>query len=135
MVTLSRKDMQVTKTTLEFRQWLELKFLEWQRNQGGRKTVLQFAEFLGVSQQAASSWMNGTRLPQGDYLRKLADKLGLEVYDVLGLERPDPFLHYFIKHWEKLPEEAQDALLEIAESYADEDRPKRIFSRRKKGTT
>jgi transcriptional regulator with XRE-family HTH domain len=125
----------VKKTTLEFRQWLELKFLEWQRNQGGRKTVLQFADYLGVSQQTVSSWWNSPKIPQGDNIRKLADKLGLEVYDVLGLERPDPFLHYLIKQWEKLPEEAQDALLEIAESYADEDRPKRIFSRRKKGTT
>jgi transcriptional regulator with XRE-family HTH domain len=125
----------VTKTTLEFRQWLELKFLEWQRNQGGRKTVLQFADYLGVSQQTVSSWWNSPKIPQGDNIRKLADKLGLEVYDVLGLERPDPFLHYFIKHWEKLPEDAQDALLDMAESYAKEDRPKRMFSRRKKGTT
>ena len=135
MLILSRKDIHVTKTTLEFRQWLELKFLEWQRNQGGRKTVLQFADYLGVSQQTVSSWWNSPKIPQGDNIRKLADKLGLEVYDVLGLERPDPFLHYFIKHWEKLPEDAQDALLDMAESYAKEDRPKRMFSRRKKGTT
>jgi transcriptional regulator with XRE-family HTH domain len=135
MITLSRKDIHVTKTNLGFRQWLEIKFLEWQRNQGGRKTVLQFADFLGVSQQAVSSWMNGTRLPQGEYLRKLADKLGLEVYDVLGLERPDPLLYYLTKHWDEFPENVQNAILDQAEKYANEDRPKRPFSRRKKGTT
>ena len=79
--------------------------------------------------------MNGTRLPQGEYLRKLADKLGLEVYDVLGLERPDPLLYYLTKHWDEFPENVQNAILDQAEKYANEDRPKRPFSRRKKGTT
>lgn len=102
---------------MKFRQWIEMKYLEYQRNSGGRKTVLQFAEHLGVSQQTLSNWMNETRTPQGDNVRKIADKLGLEVYDVLGLERPDPILFYIQKHWDELPEEAQRALLEQAEEY------------------
>lgn len=67
-----------------FRQFLEGKYLEWQQREGGRKTVFEFAEWLGVSQSAVSNWWNEGRMPQGDSIRKLAAKLGLEVYDVLG---------------------------------------------------
>jgi len=116
-----------------FRHWLEMKFLEWQRNQGGRKTVLQFAEYIGSSQQTVSTWLNGTREPQGDNVRKLADKLGLEVYDALGLERPDPMLHYIQKNWDDLPMEVQREILEKAEAYAAKNgtKNKKPVSRRK----
>lgn len=116
---------------MEFRQWLEMKYLEYQRNSGGRKTVLQFAEHLGVSQQTLSTWMNETRRPQGENVRKIAEKLGLEVYDVLGLQRPDPILFYIQKHWDELPEEDQRALLDQAEEYVrrNEERKERKAAR------
>lgn len=75
----------MTKT---FRQFLEENFLQWQMTTGGRKTVYEFAEYIGVGQSTISTWWNETRIPQGDNIRKLAEKLGLEVYDVLGLSRP-----------------------------------------------
>ena len=127
-----------THNRMNFRQWIEMKYLEWQRNSGGRKTVLQFAEHLGVSQSTVSTWFNETRTPQGDNVRKIADKLGLEVYDVLGLERPDPILFYIQKHWDELPEEAQRTLLEQAEEYVayNEQRknPPTRPARKNKGT-
>jgi len=102
---------------MKFRQFLELKFLEWQRGEGGRKTVKQFAKYLGVSQQSVSSWWNETRIPQGDNVQKLANKLGLEVYDVLGLPRPDADLHYLQQAWENIPTAARRAIREQAEKY------------------
>lgn len=121
-------------TTRNFRQWLEFKFLEWQRNQGGRQTVLQFAKYLGVSQQTVSNWWNDEEVkPQGDNIIKLADKLGLEVYDVLGMPRPDPALYYIQKHWDDLPPELQSQLLAKAKGYAeDNDRKSSIKHRTKK---
>jgi len=66
---------------MKFRQFLELKYLEWQQQSGGRKTVEEFADHLGIGRTTLSMWLNkNERVPQGDNIRKLADKLGLDVY-------------------------------------------------------
>lgn len=68
--------------------WLSRKFLEWEREQGSRKTAVEFAEYLGVSQPSLSSWMSGRYAPKGKNLSRLAEKLGYDIYDALGLPRP-----------------------------------------------
>lgn len=87
---------------MDFRQFLEMKFLEWQKESGGRKTVSEFAAYLGVSQQSVSNWWNNLRIPQGENVDKIAKKLGIEVYDILGIDRPDPDLYFIEKAWEFL---------------------------------
>lgn len=77
---------------MTFSQYLEMKYLEWQQKQGGRKTIAEFAAYLGIAQTTASSYMNGVRKPEGEKLQRIAEKLGIEVYDVLGVQRPDPDL-------------------------------------------
>lgn len=114
-----------------FRQFLELKFLEWQRESGGRKTVLEFAKHIGVSQQTISMWWNGERLPEAANIQKLAKRLGLEVYDVLGLPRPDEQLHYVQKLWDLLNPEERRALREQAEKYAAKNDAKRVHKKRR----
>lgn len=91
---------------MNFPQFLELKFLEWQKQQGGRKTVKEFAAYLGVSQSTISTWWNEDRRPEGENLVRLANKLGLEVYDALGKPRPDIDFHYIQSNWEDLTPEA-----------------------------
>ena len=120
---------------MNFRQWIEMKYLEWQRSQGGRKTVLEFAEYLDVSQQTVSNWMNATRQPQGDNIRKLSEELGLEVYDVLGLDRPDPDLHYIQKTWDDLTPKERAAIREQAEAYAQKNDTKRSSKKRRTAST
>ncbi len=71
-------------------EWLNAKFLEWERNEGKRKTMVQFAEYLGVAQPSLSDWVNGKYVPKGRNLSKIADKLGYEIYDIMGLRRPMP---------------------------------------------
>lgn len=71
---------------MNFSQFMELKFIEWQHQVGGRKTVLEFATYLGIAQTTASSYMNGKRIPEGETVNKLAEKLGMEIYDSLNLE-------------------------------------------------
>jgi len=110
---------------MNFRQFLEMKYLEWQKDSGGRKTVLEFANYLGVSQQTVSNWWNGERLPQGDNIHKIALKLGLEVYDVLELARPDPDLFYIQQQWESLTEKERHWVRDQAEKYATENEAKR----------
>lgn len=118
-----------------FRQFLEMKFLDWQQRSGGRKTVLEFAVWLGVSQQTVSSWWNNPdKKPQGDNIRKLADKLGVEVYDVLGLPRPDPDLFYIQRVWDELTPEIRKALREKVEAYTIKNEQPQNRPSRKRAT-
>ena len=111
---------------MKFSRFFELKFLEWQHSQGGRKNVEDFAIHLGIAQSTASSYMNGKRLPEGETLRKIANKLGLEVYDALELPRPNPYLHIVTRLWEYIPEEIQKRISEEAEKYEAHDTAARV---------
>jgi len=102
---------------MAFKQFLEMKFLAWQQNVGARKTVKQFAEYIGVGQTTISGWWNENRKPEGDNLIKLANRFGDEVYDALGLPRPNENLSYLQRIWDDLPQEHQRALREQAEKY------------------
>lgn len=118
--------LQIIGIEMKFRQFLEMKFLEWQQESGGRKTVLEFAKYLGVSQQTVSNWWNNTRVPEGANVQKLARVLGLEVYDVLNLPRPDEHLHYVQKLWDHLSPEERRTLREQAEKYATKNESRRV---------
>jgi hypothetical protein len=102
---------------MTFPQFLEKKYLEWQQVQGGRKTVAMFANYLGVKQSTLSMWWNSGVAPSGESIRLLAEKLGIEVYDILGEERPDEDLHYIERHWEFYTAAQKKALREQAEAY------------------
>lgn len=75
---------------MEVAEWLNAKFLEWERKEGTRKTMVQFARYIGVAQPSLSEWMRGKYVPKGQNLAKIAEKLGYEIYDVLGIPRPMP---------------------------------------------
>lgn len=119
MLNLTSKIEQMT-----FSEFLEKKFLEWQQREGGRRTVKEFAAYIGVSQSTISTWWNDVKKPEGENLMKLAFKLGLEVYDVLGKERPDIDLHYIQANWELLDPYAKRTLREQAERYAAQNKQK-----------
>lgn len=104
----------MSKTTVG--EWLERSFLTWQSQRGERKTVEAFAEWLGVHRVSLSRWMNTERLPDSSYADLIADKLGPEIYDLLGLPRPDPRLQAIIKQWGSLPESVKDDLIKRAET-------------------
>lgn len=107
---------------MKFTQYLEMKFLEWQQQQGGRKTVKEFAAYIGVSQSAISTWWNGERQPEGESLQKIASKLGMEVYDVLGHPRPDPDLIYIQQNWPYLTPETRHAIRQQAAAYVEKNK-------------
>jgi transcriptional regulator with XRE-family HTH domain len=116
----------------EFPDWLKRKYLDWQHDQGDLKTMIQFAEYLGVTQQSLSAWVNGKSPPTGDNLLKLADKLGYEVYDILGVELPvsDPRLLLVMKNWERFTEAVKEEFKRMAQqaqsvSYVSEKKGRR----------
>ena len=96
---------------------LERKFLEWQIEMGQRKSQAEFAILLGVSRSALTMWMNGTHLPDRESAGKLANFLGPEIYELLEMPRPNPYLQKINQVFERLSPEKQQKLAEDAERY------------------
>jgi transcriptional regulator with XRE-family HTH domain len=113
-------------------QFLDQKYLQWQTAQGKRKTVQEFADYLGISQSVLSHYMNGKRKkPTSDNLRALSNKLGFEIYDVLGLPRPDPDLAYISQNWDKVSEEFRQKFREQVEKQLENEESKRVHKSRR----
>ena len=77
-----------------FPDFLTKQFLNWQAKQGKRKSLDDFAVFLGISRPLLSMWMNGSRRPGSENIKLLEEIFGIEAYDALNLPRPDPFVLY-----------------------------------------
>lgn len=101
----------------EFSAWLERKFLNWQAENGRRASLQEFADYIGYSRPLISMWLSGKRLPAEDGIERLADLFGLDVYDVLNLPRPNPYLQKINRVFELLSPEHQQKLAEDAERY------------------
>jgi transcriptional regulator with XRE-family HTH domain len=110
-----------------FTDLLEKAFLEFRIRQTRQRlsvSLNSFAGFLDFSPPIVNQWLNGSRLPtQGNVERiipKLVDLLELEVFDVLGLPRPDPDLQRLNQIWPRLSKEDRHALADQAERFATE---------------
>ena len=99
----------------EFATWLESKFVSWMGETGKRRTLTDFAKYLGVSQSLLSHWLNGRYLPDRQNVSKIAERLGSEVYDLLGLQRPDPDIQWLVKLFGELDAQGKEELLQAAE--------------------
>lgn len=99
-----------------FSQFLERKYLEWQL-EIGRKSQAEFANLLGVKRSSVTMWMNGTHVPDMESAKKLSVVLGPEVFDILGLPHPNPYLQKINQVFERLSPEHQQKLAEMAEHY------------------
>ncbi len=72
---------------MEFSEWINRKFVEWRGP--SRKTVTDFAEYIGVPQQTMTHWMTPkSAIPHAKNLKKLVARYGNEVYEVMGLQSP-----------------------------------------------
>jgi transcriptional regulator with XRE-family HTH domain len=116
----------------EFSEWITRKFVEWQATQGRRKTIEEFANFIGVSRPLINMWMNANQKPGKENIKLLAEIFGVEVYDSLGMERPNPYLERANRLWEFIPEERQKQIAEEAEQYAAQNLSSRIAKARKR---
>ena len=105
-------------TKSNFANWLDKKFLDWQQRQGGSRTALEFAEWLGFANATVNQWLNGNRRPERGNVYLLALKLGLEIYDVLGMPKPDEGLYQVDVHWHKLKDEEKAAINKIIQRTA-----------------
>lgn len=69
--------------------WLDKKYREWQNNEGESKPLIQFATYLDVNYTLLSRWLNNRQLPANENVIKIGNKLGFEIYDLLGWIRPE----------------------------------------------
>lgn len=112
-----------TMGVMEFKEYIERQFVQWQEREGKRKSVGEFAAYLGVSQAVVSMWMNGQRRPGMENVRIMSAVFGPSVYDVLGLPRPNPLYEYVSRHWEELPSREQAKITELVAKYTTEPLP------------
>lgn len=104
--------------TTNFASWLENQFLDWQKQQRKRRTAGEFAEWLGFENMTVNQWLNGKRRPTRGNAQALALKLGLEVYDVLGIPRPDEALYQVNVSWHILRNEEKAAIGKVIQRAA-----------------
>jgi predicted DNA-binding protein YlxM (UPF0122 family) len=77
---------------LEFWEWITKKYVDYRGDAIGQdRSITEFANWVGVSQQTMSGWMKkGGKLPRSQKsITNLVKKFGPEVYDVLGLPMPE----------------------------------------------
>jgi transcriptional regulator with XRE-family HTH domain len=67
----------------KFSDYLEKKFLDWQQQSGKRRSLNEFAEYLGIKRPLLSLWLSGARTPGEEKLKRLGELLGLDVYDAM----------------------------------------------------
>jgi len=99
--------------------YLNHKFLEWQYKSGRQRSQVEFCRWIGIPPTSYSNWINETRLPVGTNIYKLADKLGPEIYDILGEPRRMPTerkINWLVNAWfdGTLDEEAKEKIWQIA---------------------
>lgn len=105
-------------------QYLDHQFLQWQISQGGSKTVIEFAQYLEVSRDALYKWMNGKRVPDFESIKILAEKLGPEVYESIGLKPPNMHLQSIELIWDSLSEEQQETYAAEIREQAERNKQK-----------
>jgi len=126
-----------TNVKKAFATWLEQTFLKWQADNGKRASLLEFADHIGYSRPLISMWLAAKRLPGEDGVTRLAELFGDEIYDVLDLPRPNPYLQKINQIFEKLSPEQQQKLAEMAERYevkSNEANSQRASMQRKTST-
>lgn len=124
----------VKMVNVTFSEYLEKKYIEWQHEHGRRKTIEEFAVYIGVSRPLLNMWMNGNRKPGKESLELLSAIFGNEVYDVLGYERPNPYLQKINQIFKNIPPDKQKTLAEDAvryEALEQDDHTEKTHRRRK----
>jgi len=99
----------------ETKEWINDRYRDW-RNKQPREadTITAFARYLDVSRNSLNNWMNRGKTPDPDSALKLS-KVGIEIYDLLKLKRPDAKLLLVMRNWDYIPD---DVKVEVAEEAA-----------------
>ncbi len=114
--------------------WLDKQYIAWQARAGESKTWGEFAAYLGVARGTLDNWSRGSRRPEGANVTVLAEKLGPEIYDLLGLDRPDARKLIVNQVFEALSEEGKTKAVEELRKLAAREQKGRGNEPLKSGT-
>ncbi|MCE5207218.1 MAG: hypothetical protein LLG42_02790 [Chloroflexi bacterium] len=67
-------------------EWLQSKFEGWRYQKGVRKTLTEFAAYIGITEERLLAFLDGSELPKGANLAKLGGTLGFEIYELMGIK-------------------------------------------------
>ena len=73
----------------KFTKWFLKAYKQWCKKEVGEEDFIGFCFHLGYPPYKVLDWQNGNAVPSGSEVLSIADLLGIEVYTVLGLEKPD----------------------------------------------
>jgi len=75
-----------------FPAWFNRAYKRWSRSQAGEEDFIAFCDLLGYPPSKVLGWLHGEFLPEGPEVLGIAGILGIKVYQVLDLPKPDPEL-------------------------------------------
>jgi hypothetical protein len=100
------------------------KFLDWQKESGGRKTVQEFAEYIGINYPQLNHFIAGRREPGIDNARLLAEFFhDQRFFDAIGAAREDPNFQFVRRNWGKAPPETQKQISQLLAPYTTDPIP------------
>ena len=75
-----------------FPAWFNRAYKRWSRSQAGEEDFIAFCDLLGYPPSKVLGWLHGEFLPEEPEVLSIAGILGIKVYQVLDLPKPDPEL-------------------------------------------
>jgi len=75
-----------------FPAWFNRAYKRWSRSQAGEEDFIAFCDLLGYPPSKVLGWLRGEFIPEGPEVLSIAGTLGIKVYQVLDLPKPDPEL-------------------------------------------
>lgn len=75
-----------------FPAWFNRAYKRWSRSQAGEEDFIAFCDLLGYPPSKVLGWFHSEFLPEGPEVLSIAGILGIKVYQVLDLPKPDPEL-------------------------------------------
>ena len=108
-------------------EFLKKGFVRWQFILEGKRSYAQYARWIGVTPQQMAHYLQGTRLPGPDVIRKISNKLGPRIYDILDQYPPYDDLKILISIWGTIPEEKRSEFVSMAKNEAQYPPPEFII--------
>ena len=100
-----------------FGDYLRGKYAAWLKEQTdkqtGAYTMGDYCKSLKINHSLFSQYINYLRLPSPRSVPALADVLGIEVYEKVGMKPPDTAFDEVTKNWDGLSAEAKQKIQEI----------------------
>lgn len=108
---------------MEIKDLLLEHFLAWQTREKEKKTLKQFAEYVGMSPQQLNHYWTGKRVPTIEISDLFYGVFGDERFYLLaGYDVPDHRLKFLNSHWNEFDEKDKNQITELFSKYKTQTR-------------